>query len=233
LEDPAYEPEESLFLWTTSPEKAPDRPQTVDLTFDEGIPVAVDGRPMDPLALLEHLNAVGSSHGVGREDIVEDRLVGMKSRGIYETPGGTLLFQAFRELEQLTLDRRTLAMKDQLAFRYADLVYEGRWWTPEREAMDGLVTSLMKAVTGRVRLKLYKGSARVVSRWSPTSLYDEELASFGASSYDHSDATGFIKLFSLPMRIVAGRENYEQGSPSAEDGIRQPSEVQAAASSGD
>ncbi len=228
LEDPAYEAEESLFLWTTPPEESPDEPQSLDLTFSEGIPVAVDGRPMDPLPLLEHLNEVGSSHGVGREDIVEDRLVGMKSRGIYETPGGTLLFQALRELEQLTLDRRTLAMKDQLAFRYADLVYEGRWWTPEREAMDVMVDSLMKVVTGRVRLKLYKGSARVVSRWSPTSLYDEELASFGASSYDHSDAAGFIKLFSLPMRMVAGREVYEEGSQSAEDGFRQPTRVKAA-----
>lgn len=206
LEDPAYEPEESLFLWTSAPEAGPDHPEFLEIAFEEGTPVAVNGEPMAPLQLLETLNAAGAVHGIGRADIVEDRLVGMKSRGIYETPGGTLLFQAFQELEQLTLDRRSLALKDQVAPRYADLVYEGRWWTPEREALDALVQSLTRSVTGSVKLKLFKGSSWVVSRKSPVSLYDESLASFGESSYDHHDAEGFIKLFSLPVRVVAGRD---------------------------
>lgn len=205
LEDPAYEPEDELYLWTTSPEMAPDRPEFLEIGFEAGTPVSVNGETLEPLPLLETLNAVGARHGVGRADIVEDRLVGMKSRGIYETPGGTLLYQAFQELEQLTLDRRSLATKDQVAHRYADLVYEGRWWTPEREALDALVNSFTRNVTGSVKLKLFKGSAFVVSRKSPVSLYDESLASFGASSYDHADAEGFIKLFSLPMRVAAGR----------------------------
>jgi argininosuccinate synthase len=142
---------------------------------------------------------------VGRADVVEDRLVGMKSRGVYETPGGTLLYTALRELEQICLDRRSIALKDQLAPRYADLVYEGRWWTPEREAMDALVDSLMRPVSGSVKLKLFKGSTWAVSRTSPTSLYREDLATFGASgaAYDHADASGFIKLFSLPVRAQA------------------------------
>ena len=213
LEDPGYEAEESLYVWTASPEEAPDRAEFVEIGFDAGTPVSINGEVMDPLGILETLNAMGSRHGVGRADIVEDRLVGMKSRGIYETPGGTILFQAIQELEQLTLDRRSLAMKDQIAHRYADLVYEGRWWTPEREAMDALVNSITQHVTGSVKLKLFKGSASVVSRKSPVSLYDESLASFGASSYDHADAEGFIKLFGLPIRVAAGRGNGKEGSP--------------------
>lgn len=204
LEDPSNEPEESVYLWTVSPEEAPDRPEWIQIGFEAGTPVSLDDEPLAPLQLLEALNDVAARHGVGRADIVEDRLVGMKSRGIYETPGGTLLYQAFQELEQLTLDRRSLATKDQLAHRYADLVYEGRWWTPEREALDALVNSLTRNVTGSVKLKLFKGSSWVVSRKSPLSLYDEGLASFGATSYDHGDAAGFIKLFSLPMRVAAG-----------------------------
>jgi len=204
LEDPAFEPEESMFQWTTSPEAAPDRPEYVEIAFREGLPVAVDGEAMDPVRLLVTLNGAGSRHGVGRVDLVEDRLVGMKSRGVYETPGGTILFTALQELEQICMDRRSLALKDQLAPRYADLVYEGRWWTPEREALDALVGSLLRQVTGSVRVKLFKGSAWAVSRTSPYSLYREDLATFGASAaYDHADAAGFIKLFGLPVRAQA------------------------------
>ena len=200
LEDPAYEPEEDIFLWTTAPERAAERPQVVELGFHEGTPVSVDGETMDAVSLLRMLNEMGNRHGVGRADIVEDRLVGMKSRGIYETPGGTILYTALQELEQLVLHRRSLALKDQVAPRYAELVYEGRWWTPEREAMDALVDSLMKRVTGTVRLKLYRGSVRVVGRASPFSLYDEALATFGDDGvYDQADAEGFIRLFGLPL----------------------------------
>jgi argininosuccinate synthase len=207
LEDPAYVPEESLFLWTTAPESSPDVPRDIEIGFEAGTPVHLDGEYLEPVALLEALNELGSAHGVGRADIVEDRLVGMKSRGVYETPGGTLLFQALQELEQLTLDRRSLGLKDRVAHDYADLVYEGRWWSPEREALDALVETLSRHVTGSVKLRLFKGSARVLARSSPVSLYDESLASFGESAYDHADADGFIKLFGLPTRVTAGRRN--------------------------
>lgn len=201
LEDPAFEPEEEMFLWTTSPEEAPDAPEVLELGFEAGIPVAVDGEPLPPVALLEHLNRRAGRHGVGRADIVEDRLVGMKSRGVYETPGGTLLYMALQELEQLTLHRRSLSLKDQLAPRYADLVYEGRWWTPEREALDALVATLMKRVTGTVRLKLYKGGVRIVGRASPHSLYNEALATFGEDGvYDQKDSEGYVRLFGLPLQ---------------------------------
>src|SRR5690606_22420682 len=176
LEDPANEPPADMFLLTRSPEDAPDRPL---------------------------YNEIGGEHGIGRVDVIEDRLVGMKSRGVYETPGGTLLYTAHRELEQLVLDRRTLALKDQLAQRYADLVYEGRWWSTEREALDALVDRTQRYVTGTVRLKLYKGNIIIAGRTSPCSLYDEKLASFGESDYDHADAAGFIRLFSLPTRAAA------------------------------
>jgi argininosuccinate synthase len=206
LEDPATEPEADLFMLTKSPEDAPAHAEHVTISFESGYPVAVDGQPLGPVALVELLNQVAGLHGVGRADIVEDRLVGMKSRGIYETPGGTLLYAAHSELEQLVLDRRTLALKDLLAPRYADLVYEGRWWTEEREAMDALVDRTQARVTGDVRLKLYKGSAGVVARSSPFSLYDERFVTFGADQvYDQADAAGFIRLYGLPLRIAALR----------------------------
>ena len=208
LEDPANEPEESMFIWTTAPEEAPDEAERIRISFEEGRPVAVNGQEMDSLSLLADLNQRGARHGVGRVDLLEDRLVGMKSRGVYETPGGTLLHTALRELEHVTLARRSLDLKDDLARRYADLVYEGRWWSPEREAMDAAVDTLLLPVTGSVTLKLYKGSAQVVGRSSPTSLYDENLATFGdggAYAYAHSDAAGFIKLFGLPLRAVAAQ----------------------------
>jgi argininosuccinate synthase len=204
LEDPNYEPTEDLFLMTRSPEDAPAKAEYVTITFDEGTPVAVDGETLSPVALLERLNEIGGLHGVGRIDLVEDRLVGMKSRGIYETPGGTLLFAAHSELEQLVLDRRTLALKDALAPRYADLVYEGRWWTTERAALDALVDVTQQRVTGDVRLKLYRGTHTVAGRTSPFSLYDERFVTFGEDDvYNQADAAGFIRLYGLPMRVAA------------------------------
>ncbi|MEJ2217902.1 MAG: argininosuccinate synthase [Gemmatimonadota bacterium] len=211
LEDPSYEPEEDLYLLTSSPESAPDEAEYVELGFEEGYPVTVNGDALSPVGLVERLNELAGRHGVGRADIVEDRLVGMKSRGVYETPGGTLLYSAHRELEQLVLDRRTLALKDQLASRYADLVYEGRWWSMEREALDALVNRTQEVVTGVVRLKLYKGVVGIAGRESPYALYDEALASFGGDGrYDHADAGGFIRLFGLPTRAEAQRRTAER-----------------------
>lgn len=207
LEDPDVEPPADLFQLTRSPEDAPDRPQYVEIGFEQGYPVTVDGEALGPVALVQRLNAIGGEHGVGRADIVEDRLVGIKSRGVYETPGGTLLYVAHRELEQLVLDRRALALKDNVAARYADLVYDGRWWSAEREALDALVNATQCRVTGSIRLKLYKGNAIIAGRRSAYSLYDESLASFGdGAPYDHSDAAGFIRLFALPVRAEA-RQN--------------------------
>ena len=218
LEDPANAPTPDVFTRTCDPTEAPDRAQELEVSFEAGVPVALDGQPVGLLALLEELNRVGAEHGVGRADVIEDRVVGIKSRGVYETPGGTILLTALQELEQMVLSRRALSLKDELAPRYADVVYEGRWWTPERMALDALVDSLMKPVTGAVRLRLFKGSATVTSRTSPTSLYDLGLASFGASEgYEHSDSSGFVKLFGLPLRAVAGQQRKE---PLASDGQR-------------
>jgi argininosuccinate synthase len=207
LEDPACEPDEALFLLTRSAEDAPDRPEYVSIGFDSGYPVTLDGEPLSPVVLVERLNQIGGLHGIGRIDLVEDRLVGMKSRGVYETPGGTLLHAAHSELEQLVLDRRTLALKDALAPRYADLVYEGRWWTTEREALDALVDRTQQRVTGEIRLKLYRGSFSIAGRATPYSLYDERFVTFGADDvYEQADAGGFIRLYGLPMRVAALRE---------------------------
>src|SRR5579862_8176417 len=175
LEDPDWAPTEDVFQLTTSPELAPAEPERVTIGFERGTPVAVNGERLDPVALIAALNAIGGRHGVGRVDLVEDRLVGMKSRGVYETPGGTLLYTAHSELEQLTLDRRTLAAKDVVAARYADLVYEGRWWTTERAAYDALVTVTQQQVTGTVTLSLYKGNVTIAGRTSPFALYDERF----------------------------------------------------------
>jgi argininosuccinate synthase len=207
LEDPAYEPTEDLFLMTRSAEDAPPVPAYVTIAFEEGYPVAVNGEALAAVQLIERLNQIGGLHGVGRIDLVEDRLVGMKSRGIYETPGGTLLYAAHSELEQLVLDRRTLALKDAMAPRYADLVYEGRWWTTERVAMDALVDVTQKKVTGEIRLKLHRGNVTVAGRWSAQSLYDERFVTFGEDDvYQQSDAAGFIRLFGLPSRVAALKE---------------------------
>ena len=207
LEDPAQPPPADLFMLTTSPELAPDQPETVSIGFNQGTPVAVDGVFLDPLAILTTLNTIAGRHGVGRIDLVEDRLVGMKSRGVYETPGGTLLYTAHSELEQLILDRRTLAAKDLIALRYADLVYEGRWWTTEREAYDAFVNITQERVTGGVTLKLYKGTVTVAGRASEYALYDERFVTFGEDDvYQQSDAAGFIRLYSLPDRVRALRD---------------------------
>ncbi|MDQ3557548.1 MAG: argininosuccinate synthase [Gemmatimonadota bacterium] len=218
LEDPSWEPCEDMFLLTNSPEDAPDRAEYVTIGWENGYPVSVDGEALDPVALLTRLNEIAGLHGVGRVDLVEDRLVGMKSRGVYETPGGTLLYAAHSELEQLVLDRRTLALKDALAPRYADLVYEGRWWTVERAAMDALVDRTQERVTGEVRLKLFKGSLAVVGRTSPLSLYDERWVTFGEDDvYNQADAAGFIRLYGLPMRVAALKEREEMSSALAMD----------------
>jgi len=207
LEDPAQPPPADLFMLTTSPELAPDQPEKVSIGFNQGTPVAVDGVFLDPLAILTTLNTIAGRHGVGRIDLVEDRLVGMKSRGVYETPGGTLLYTAHSELEQLILDRRTLAAKDLIALRYADLVYEGRWWTTEREAYDAFVNITQERVTGGVTLKLYKGTVTVAGRASEYALYDERFVTFGEDDvYQQSDAAGFIRLYSLPDRVRALRD---------------------------
>jgi len=207
LEDPWQEPPADMYVWTRAPEDAPDVPAVVTVGFEAGEPVSLDGEALDPVTLVETLNALAAEHGVGRADIVEDRLVGMKSRGVYETPGGTVLFHAHRELEQLVLDRRSLALADDLGRRYADLVYDGRWWTPEREALDAVVDTLQRHVTGSVRMKLYKGGLQVVGRASPVSLYHEGLATFGADDvYRQSDAEGFIRLYGLAVRTAADRE---------------------------
>ena len=204
LEDPGYEPEESMFLWTVTPELAPDKPEGVEVSFEAGVPVAVNGKTMGAVELLEECNDIAARNGVGRADLVENRLVGMKSRGVYETPGGTLLYKAIRDLESITIDREAEGLKDQMADRWANMVYEGRWWTPEREALQAMSDVLSRNVTGSVKLKLFKGSCVVTARTSPVSLYDEDLASFGGSTkYDQSDASGFIRLFGLPTRAAA------------------------------
>ncbi len=204
LEDPWSEPEDRMYALTMSPEKAPDRPQYVEIEFDKGTPVTVDGKALGPVQLLETLNAIGGAHGVGRIDLVENRLVGMKSRGVYETPGGTLLLSAHRELESLTLDRTTMQYKDILAGQYAELVYSGQWFTPLRYALDAFVDSTQARVSGTVRLKLYKGNIIIAGRKSPYSLYREDLATFGEDAvYNQKEAEGFINLFGLPSKVEA------------------------------
>jgi len=215
LEDAGNAPEEELFLLTVDPATAPESGETVTIGFERGVPVSLDGERLPALALLETLNGIGGRNGIGRVDLVEDRVVGLKSRGIYETPGGTLLYSAHSELEQMVLDRSTLELKDDLARRYATLVYEGRWWGTEREALDAFVRVTQERVTGSVTLRACRGGITVLARQSTHSLYSEALATFEASElYDHADATGFIRLFGLPLR-VAGRMR-EDASATAE-----------------
>ncbi len=207
LEQPGVAPPADLFMLTAAPEDAPDQPEEVTIGFVSGTPVSVNGVELDAVDLVVALNAIGGRHGVGRIDLVEDRLVGMKSRGVYETPGGTLLYSAHSELEQLVLDRRTLAAKDLIAPRYADLVYEGRWWTTERDAYDAFVNITQERVTGSVTLRLFKGSASVVARESDYALYDERFVTFGEDDvYQQSDAAGFIRLYGLSARVRALRD---------------------------
>ncbi|HEX3157853.1 MAG TPA: argininosuccinate synthase [Gemmatimonadaceae bacterium] len=204
LEDPASVPPDDLFMLSNSPQAAPDASEDVTIGFERGTPVTVNGVAMDPVTLLTALNAIGGRHGVGRIDLVEDRMVGMKSRGVYETPGGTLLYTAHSELEQLVLDRRTLAAKDLIAPRYADLVYEGRWWTTERESYDAFVAVTQERITGTVTLRLYKGNATIAGRASEHALYDERFVTFGEDDvYEQSDAAGYIRLYGLSQRVRA------------------------------
>jgi argininosuccinate synthase len=204
LENPWQEPETSMYQLTIAPETAPDEPKYVEVEFKQGVPKKIDGVAYGPVELLTRLNALGGRHGVGRCDMVENRLVGMKSRGVYETPGGTILYIAHQELESLTLDRETLHYKQVVAGRYAELVYYGLWFTPLREALDAFVQKTQEIVTGTVRLKLFKGSCQVVGRQAPYSLYREDFATFGQDDvYDQSDAAGFINLFGLPLKVKA------------------------------
>ncbi len=204
LEDPARPPEKGMFLWTTEAEDAPASPGEVKIQFEDGVPVAVDDERLPPAALIERLNSIAARHGVGRADMVENRLVGVKSRGVYETPGGTLLYMAHRELESICLDRDTLHYKEQAALRYAELVYFGKWYTPLRQALQAFVDSTQQGVSGWVRLRLYKGSVTVLGRSSPNSLYREELATFGKDEiYDQAEARGFINLYGLQMKVRA------------------------------
>lgn len=205
LEDPAAEPEESMWLWTVSPESAPDQSTYIELEYERGDIIAVDGTAMSPATVLETLNKVAGANGIGRADIVENRYVGMKSRGCYETPGGTIMLRAHRAMESLTLDRELAHLKDELMPRYASLVYNGYWFAPEREAMQALIDQSQLYVNGKVRLKLYKGNVTVVGRESADSLFDEDIATFedDAGAYDQADAAGFIKLNALRMRIAA------------------------------
>ena len=205
LENPANEPEEDMWQWTVSPENAPDEATYIDLEYDRGDPVSVNGERLSPAELLHELNKTAGAHGIGRVDIVENRYVGMKSRGCYETPGGTILLKAHRAIESITLDRELAHLKDDLMPRYVSLIYNGYWWSPEREAIQALIDQSQKFVSGRVRLKLYKGNVIVVGRESDNSLFDENIATFedDAGSYDQRDAEGFIKLNALRMRIAA------------------------------
>jgi len=208
LEDPNSEAPEYVYQRTLSPEDAPDKPTEITIDFDKGDPVAIDGKKLSPAALLAKLNELGKANGIGRLDLVENRFVGMKSRGVYETPGGTILLAAHRGIESITLDREAAHLKDQLMPRYAELVYYGFWFTPEREMLQALIDKSQEFVTGRVRLKLYKGNVTVTGRESPYSLYDPELVTFeeGAVAYDHRDAQGFIKLNALRLRTWAMRK---------------------------
>jgi len=224
LESTWNEPLDRMLVMSVPIEKAPNRPAYVQIGFEKGTPVSLNGRRLDPVRLITRLNEIGGHHAVGQVDLVENRLVGMKSRGVYETPGGTILAEAHRALEAICLDRDTSHYKEQVAVRYAELVYDGRWYTPLREALDAFVTSTQQFVTGTVRVKLYKGTCRAVGAKSPYSLYVADLASFTMSAaYDSTDAIGFIRLFGLPMKI----RGLVQGAgvpskPAARSGGRQP-----------
>jgi argininosuccinate synthase len=209
LEDTWNEPHKDMFRWTTAPEDAPDEPEYVIVGYESGDPVSVNGERLSPASLIVRLNEIGAKHGVGRVDIVENRFVGMKSRGVYETPGGTILQKAHRAVESITVDREVLRIRDGLIPEYASLVYRGFWFAPERETLQALVDEAQKDVTGEARIKLYKGSADVVGRRSPKTLYDPEFATFEADEvYDQQDATGFIRLNALRLRIRALRDQH-------------------------
>ena len=223
LEDPNSVPPDDLFMLTAAPAGAPARYEDVVIGFEAGTPLTVDGQALDPVQLLTALNAIGARHGIGRIDLVEDRLVGMKSRGVYETPGGTLLYTAHSELEQLVLDRRTLAAKDLIASRYADLVYEGRWWTTEREAYDAFVAATQARVTGSITLRLNRGTVTIAGRSSAQALYDARFVTFGEDDvYEQSDAAGFIRLYGLSQRVRALKDQElaaQQAADAEQEGV--------------
>lgn len=204
LEDPWNEPEESMWRWSVSPENAPDQAQYIELGYQNGDITEIDGKAMTPATILAELNRIGGEHGIGRLDIVENRFVGMKSRGCYETPGGTIMLKAHRAIESITLDREVAHLKDDLMPRYAKMIYNGYWWSPEREMMQQMIDASQTVVNGTVRLKLYKGNVEVVGRKSDDSLFDENIATFedDAGAYDQKDAEGFIKLLALRLRIA-------------------------------
>ena len=208
LEDPAEEVPEYVYSRTISPEDAPDKATYITVDFERGDPVAVDGEPLSPATLLAKLNELAKANGIGRLDLVENRFVGMKSRGMYETPGGTILAVAHRGIESITLDRGAAHLKDELMPKYAELIYNGFWFSPEREMLQALIDKSQEYVLGQVRLKLYKGNVILVGRSSPYSLYDQDLVTFeeGAVAYDHRDAAGFIKLNALRLRTLAKRD---------------------------
>jgi len=207
LEDPWAEAEEDMWRWSVSPEAAPDQPTYLELTYEKGDIVAIDDKPMTPAEVLTYLNKVGGDNGIGRLDIVENRYVGMKSRGCYETPGGTIMLKAHRAIESITLDREVAHLKDELMPKYAEVIYNGYWWSPERLMLQEMVDKSQETVNGKVRLKLYKGNVIVAGRQSDDSLFDESIATFedDAGAYDQKDAEGFIKLNALRMRIAAGK----------------------------
>ncbi len=212
LEDPANERPDEVLVLTVPPEQAPDKPAYVEIGFEQGIPISLDGQKYGPVELLTELNRLGGANGVGIVSIVENRLVGMKSRGVYETPGGTILHAAHDELERLTLDRRTLQFKELVATKYAELVYDGNWFSKLKQCLDAFVDETQKTVTGTVRVKLYKGNCEAVASTSPYSLYNEDLATFGADEiYSHKDAEGFINLFGLPLKVQALMERRAKG----------------------
>ncbi len=208
LEDPSVEAPEFVHMRTIAPEDAPDKPCIFTMDFEKGDPVAIDGEPLSPAALLTRLNQLGHDNGVGRLDLVENRYVGMKSRGVYETPGGTIMLAAHRGVESITLDRGAMHLKDELMPRYASLIYNGFWFSPEREMLQAAIDYSQAHVSGQVRVKLYKGNVSIIGRSSPNSLYDQDLVTFeeGASAYDHRDAAGFIKLNALRLRVKARRD---------------------------
>jgi argininosuccinate synthase len=213
LEDPAVEAPEYVHQRTISPEEAPDRPTVIEIGFERGDPVSLDGEALSPASLLTALNALGHDNGIGRLDLVENRFVGMKSRGVYETPGGTILLAAHRGIESITLDAGAMHLKDEIMPRYAELIYNGFWFSPEREMLQALIDKSQELVAGTVRLKLYKGNVTVIGRESPLSLYDQDLVTFeeGTAGYDQRDAAGFIRLNALRLRIAANRASRRAG----------------------
>lgn len=215
LESPANQPPDDVWMLTVAPEKAPDAAQVVTLGYEKGVPISINGKKLAPEVLVDELNAIGGRHGVGRIDITENRLVGMKSRGVYETPGGTIILEGLKTLRSLTMDRDTARMCEKLMPEYADVVYTGRWFAPLREALDTFFAKACETVTGTVQVKLYKGTATAVAATSPYSLYSEDLATFGHSaSFSHADSKGFVKLYGLPG-MVAASVRREAGKPTA------------------